>query len=192
MSRRMLAMILILAAVAGVSQLLVWWLRPSATPPSFTGPPRSSYTLHDFSLTVLGVNGRPSLILKAPQLDRRNSDASLFIDRPRFVLPQSQGPAWKGTAQYAWINAPGTEIHLNGKVKMHQAAANGSPEIRIDTANVIAWPQQHLMRSQAATVIRQPGVTLRGIGFVANSATHTMELLAHVHGLYQTSPRSTR
>ncbi len=192
MSKRMLSIIVILAAVAGASQFLVWWLKPDAVPASFAGPPRSSYTLHDFSLTVLGINGRPSLILKAPQLDRRNSDASLFIDQPRFVLPQSQGPAWKGTAQYGWVNAAGTEIRLNGKVRMHQAATKRGSETRIDTANVTAWPQQHLMRSAAATVIRQPGVTLRGIGFVANSATHTMELLAHVHGLYQTSPHNTR
>ncbi|HEN47137.1 MAG TPA: LPS export ABC transporter periplasmic protein LptC [Mizugakiibacter sp.] len=191
MSQRMLSLIVILAAVAGASQLLVWWLRPSVAPPSFAGPPRSSYTLHNFSLTLLDSNGRPSLILNAPQLDRRNSDASLFIDQPQFVLPQAQGPAWKGTAQYAWINAPGTEIRLNGRVRMQQAAAKDRPRTRIDTANVTAWLPQHLMRSAATTVIRQPGVTLRGVGFVANSATHTMELLAHVHGLYQTS-RSTR
>jgi lipopolysaccharide export system protein LptC len=189
MSRRLWLAIAVLAVAAGLTQLAVWWLTPPPPPSTFAGPPRSSYTLHDFKLTTLGIDGKPTLFLTAPQLDRRNGDHALYINAPHFVLPQANGAAWRGAARFGWVNAQGTEIKLLGDVRVVQPASAGSGQNVITSQNITAWPRKHLLTSTARTVIQQPNATLSGVGFRANTATRTLELLDDVHGTLQPAAR---
>jgi lipopolysaccharide export system protein LptC len=184
MSRRMLLALFVLGMAAALTQLALWWLTPPPPPSTFAGPPRSSYTLYDFHLTVLGDDGRPALFLRAPQLDRRNGDDALYINAPRFVLPQNNGPAWQGHSRFGWVNAQGTELKLLGDVYMLQPAVDGGPPSTITSHDITAWPREHRLASAARTEIQQPNATLVGIGFRANTATRTLELLDDVHGTF--------
>ena len=185
LSRRLLLAIALLALAAGASQLLLWWLTPPPAADSFVGPPRSGYTLRDFHLLALGPDGRPSFTLRAPQLDRREGDDSLYLDAPVFSLPAAKGPAWTGRAQYGWVNADGSLMKLNGRVHLERPAGAATSALTVDTANVTAWPNRHRMASAAPTVIQQPDATLRGVGFTAATDTHQLELLADVHATFQ-------
>lgn len=188
MSTRLWTAIAVLTLAAVLTQLAVWWLTLPPPPSAFAGPPRSSYTLHDFDLTALGEDGRPALRLSAPQLDRRGGDHALYINAPRFVLPQASGPAWRGSARFGWVNAQGSELKLLGDVRMAQPARGGGETV-ILSQDITAWPRRHRLASAARTVIQQPDATLSGVGFRADTATRTLELLDDVHGTFQPAAR---
>lgn len=177
MNRRLL--IFLLLAVA-LSQLLLWWLEPEPQPVATTGPPRSGYSLRNFHLEVLRRDGSIGFSMHAPHLQRRNSDGSLFIDEPRFRLPTDQGPGWHGRAERGWVRADGGLLKLSGEVRLKRP-----PATRILTSNLTAWPDQRRLATKAPVEIHQPGRILSGTGLKANLDTHTLELLADVHGTFQ-------
>lgn len=173
-----------LAAAVIASQALLWWLRPEAVPPADAGPPRSGYSLTDFTLEVLTASGSIGFRLAAPRLQRRDADASLFIDAPRFHIPMAHGEDWHGRSEHGWVSADGNVLKLFGDVTMAQADAT-----RIHTRDLTAWPAEKRAASAAPVEIRQPGRILTGTGMKADLATHTLELLADVHGTLEPASR---
>lgn len=174
MNRR-LVVLLALAALA--SQILLWWVRPAPEPPPVDGPPRSGYSLTDFRLEVLTAAGDAGFSVSAPRLERREGDASLFIETPRFLIPGEDAGDWRGEARRGWVSADGSELRLAGTVLLE-----ADDETRIRTANLAVWPRLRTVETDAATEISQPGRILSGVGLRADLATHSLELLADVQG----------
>lgn len=179
--------LLALGAAVALSQILLWWLVPPPQPQQVTGPPRSGYSLDNFSLDVLTRDGSVGFTLQAPHLQRRDADDSLFIDEPDFSLPSSEGPPWYGRAEYGWVSADGSLLKLSGKVLLQRPATASQGASTIDGADLSVWPQDKRIASAAATEIHEPGRILSGTGIRADLATHTLELLANVHGTLEPS-----
>ncbi len=187
MNRRLL---LGLVLAVAVSQLLLWWLQPAPKPRQSAGPPRSSYSLENLDLDVLTRTGKIGFTLQAPHLTRRDADASLFIDQPRFTLPAEGDNRWLGTAEHGWVSADGTLLKLSGDVAMDRPASGELGKASIRTANLTAWPTEKRIASPAATEIREPGRILAGTGMKADLTTHSLELLANVHGTLEPSQKN--
>lgn len=186
MNRRLLLALIVAVAA---TQLLLWWLRPEPKPRQVAGPPRSGYSLEHFSLDVLTRSGAIGFTLKAPQLQRRDADDSLFIDDPRFAMPASDGSQWQGQAENGWVNADGSILKLSGHVLMQRPATASLRQASIRTADLTAWPGEKRMRTEARAEIREPGRILSGTGMKVDFAQHTMELLADVHGTFEPHTR---
>ncbi len=184
MNRRLLLGLILAVAV---SQFMLWWLKPAPEPRQDAGPPRSGYSLENFSLDVLTARGNIGFNLQAPHMQRRDADESLFIDKPRFRLPGSNASAWQGQAEYGWVSADGELLKLSGKVLMQRAATDTLGEASIHTADLSVWPAEKRLATTAQAEISDPGRILTGTGLKADLATHTMELLANVHGTLQPS-----
>ena len=181
--RRLAVAIVVVALLAGVAQLLLWWIGPAPTPDQFAGPPRSGYTLTDFKLTQYGVDGLPSFLINAPRLERREGDQSLYINSPDFDLPSNQPgvPDWRGHSLYGWVNHNGTLLKLQGPVEVHRPAFDDTPATRMHTSDVTAWPQENRMETAAAAQIERGTSTISGIGMRANLKNRHLELLDDVH-----------
>lgn len=177
---------LVLALAFGASQLLLWWLAPDVEQKPSDGPARSSYTLDDFSLDVLKPDGTISIELRAPHLARRDGDGSLFIDQPHFELPTEGGGRWIGEAEAGWVGADADILKLLGAVDMRRPATPSLQAAHVQTADITARPEQQQLYTAAPTVIRQPGLILRGTGMQVDIAAHTMELLHDVQGTFET------
>jgi lipopolysaccharide export system protein LptC len=180
--------VLLLALAVVATQLLLWWLAPAPKPRVSAGPPRSGYTLENFSLDVLNEDGRVGARMRAPRLQRRDGDGSLYIDAPQFELPAETGSPWQGHSDYAWVAADGSLLKLQGAVHMQRPASTVNGSADIATADVSAWPDEHRLQTAAPTAIREPGRILSGTGMKADLANHTLELLADVHGTFQPAP----
>lgn len=176
------SVLVVLVALVAISQLLLWWLQPAPKPRQSAGPPRSSYSLENFDLEVLKRSGAIGFTLQAPHLQRRDADESLFIDEPRFRLPAEGDNHWLGSAEHGWVSADGSMLKLSGQVDMHRPAATGLGRASIRTSDLTAWPSQKRLATDARTEIREPGRILEGVGMKADLDTHTLELLANVHG----------
>lgn len=191
MDRRYWTNFALLAALALASQVLYWWLRPQPDLDAFTGPPRSNYTLTDFTLNALDSAGGLAFTVNGPFLARRDQDGSVFVTKPDYVLVDGNGLPWNGTSESAWISKNGSIMKLDGKVEMHRTSGPDARPVAIETSDLIAWPKQKRMQTDAATRITQPGSILTGIGMRADLDGKQLELLSNVHGTLQ-NLRSSR
>lgn len=185
--RRLLVAVVVLALAVGVVQLAVWWLKPPPAPDTFVGPPRSGYTLEQFTLDSYGVDGKLSVRLSAPQLQRRDGDDSLYLNAPTFLLPPQNGASgapWHGKSQYGWVNADATVMKLEGKVEMHRPASPQASAADIHTAEVTAWPKQNKLATAAPTRIVEGTTIVSGVGMKADLDTKRTELLSDVHATF--------
>jgi len=185
MSRRaILGLILLLAAIG--SGWWAWQLR-EARGPEAAAAQRSDYVLHDFELQVLGKDGRESLRLQAPLLERSRQDESLAITTPRFLVPTAQGP-WTLRAERAWV-APGAELaRLEGGVAGDSDPAAGNPT-SFRTGWLELLPEQDLARTDDQVEIRQPGIIQTGTGLQADLKNRQYRLLSQVRTRYEPSAR---
>jgi len=195
MERRLVLSILALAALALFTQILVWIIVPREREPAFVGPPRSDYTLDDFTLNVLDAQGRKSFSVVAPRLARKQQDDSLYVTEPKYQLLDSSGHAWKGTSDSAWINKDGTIFRLEGKVQMHRVPSDTVTPVRLLTSdltvtstprpkgNTNSAPQERKMRTDALTTIIAPNNVVHGVGMRADLEMKTVELLSDVHSI---------
>ena len=190
MDRRSLALAVVLALAAVGTWLLIQWLRPPPKPNEMVGPPRSSYTLNDFTLDALGEDGTPSFRLVAPYLARREGDDSLYVNAPIYTIYASDNADWHGTSQYAWVSADNSLVKLIGKVDMHRSAVGQVKAAEVHTADATVWTKDKKMASDAPSVIQQTGSIMRGVGMKADMNTHSLTLLADVHGLLTPQKRS--
>lgn len=182
--------IAVLAVAAMLVWLGVWWIRPAGTDNSFVGPPRSGYTLRDFTLWVYADDGSPSFRLKAPYLQRREGDDSLYLNAPHFYLPPAHnapGQPWIGQSQYGWVSAKGDVLKLQGKVHMHRQPYGTTAAGDIVTSDVTAWPKENRLATEAPAILRQGASKLTGTGMRANLDSQHLELLHDVHGVYPPS-----
>jgi lipopolysaccharide export system protein LptC len=189
-TRRLITIAAVLLLAAGAAQLLLWWLRPQHPERMQAGPPRSGYTLHEFTLYGYGPDGMLGYRLQAPRLERREGDESMYLTRPRFLLPPKDptaGKAWTGHSDYGWVSAKGDELKLQGQVHMQRPAFDGVAAARIDTRDVTAWPPQSRIATDAHVAIRQGTATMSGTGMRAQLDTKHLELLHDIHGNFKPS-----
>lgn len=184
--RKLSVAIVALALVAVLSQLLLWWLAPAEKANDFVGPPRSGYTLTDFALTSYGDDGKPAFRLKAPHLERREGDESLYINSPRFDLPAKQPgvPDWHGYSLYGWVNQNGELLKLQGPVTMVRPAYADTAKTRMQTADVTIWPKENRLQTAAAAHMNQGALTMSGVGMRANLNDKHLELLDDFHATF--------
>lgn len=179
--RRNIVLVIVLLLAAAATQLLIWWLKPPPKQNEMVGPPRSSYTLTDFTLDGFNEDGTPSFHLKAPYLARREGDDSLYVNAPKFIIVGKDGADWHGTSQYAWVNSDNSLLKLIGKADMLRPATAKTQEAEVHTSDATVWTKDKRMASAAPSIIQQPGSIVRGTGMKADFNTHTLELLADVH-----------
>ena len=174
--RRFVLTVLALAALAIGSQVMLWLTRPRAEEPAFTGPPRSGYTLDDF--TVSG-----------PRLVRRGEDGSIFVSDPDYVMVDSEGHPWTGTSDSAWVNKDGSLMQLEGRVDMRRTPSATVAPARITTSELTVRPKARTLETAAAAQITQPGSILRGTGLRGDLNSKVLELLADVHNTFEPRQR---
>lgn len=190
MQRHPWIILLVLLTIASTTQLWVWVTRPKEPEHEFVGPPRADYTLTDFQLHVLNIEGKLSFTLIAPRLVQRGDDSSINVDSPYYEIVDSKGNAWKGKSDSAWVNKDGSLLKLEGAVNMHRDSTETVKAAEITTHDITAWPKEQRMETAALTTITQPGTILHSVGMKADFTLKVMELLADVHTTLQ--PKNSR
>jgi lipopolysaccharide export system protein LptC len=182
MTDRRLWVVAALLALAGIALNIVFWItrqRPNIE--TFEGPPRSDYTLGNFTLNALDGEGKLSFQTIGPFLARRGEDGSIYVTTPDYVIYDGGGHQWKGKSDSAWINKEGTIMKLQGHVQMHRQPDKGTQPVDVVTSDLTTWPKDKKMETAAPATIIQPGSILRGIGMRGDLNTKELELLSDVH-----------
>lgn len=195
MERRTLAIIFALALVAVASQILVWIFRPHDRAADFVGPPRSDYTLTNFTIDALDETGKLSFRVIGPRLAHKAEDGSVYVTTPDYVMLDNSGNTWKGKSDSAWVNKDGTIMKLEGAVEMHRIPTATVTPVQMITSDLTVTtspkeknatdpkPREKRMETAALVTITDPGHTERGVGMKTDLGLKTMELLSDVHAI---------
>jgi len=190
MTDRRLWLVAALLALAGIALNVVLWItRQRINEQTFEGPPRSDYTLTDFTLNALDAQGNLSFQTVGPTLARRGEDGSIFVTTPDYVIYDGNGHEWKGKSDTAWVNKEGTLMQLDGHVEMHRQAAKGVEPVDVVTRNLTTWPKDKKMETAEPATIVQPGSILRGIGMRGDLNSKVLELLSDVHATIESKDK---
>lgn len=185
MERRTWLIVLALAVLVAGTEWLLWVTRDRSNEQTFAGPPRSDYTLQDFTLNALDAAGRPSFEIRGPRLARRGDDGSIYVSTPDYVLVDANGLPWTGRSEAAWVNHDGSLMKLEGRVQMQRAGGEDDKPVEVVTRDLTTWPKDKKMETAAPVTITQPGSILRGTGLRGDLDSKTLELLSDVHSTLQ-------
>ena len=185
MERRYWLIVAVLSLLAAGTELLLWLTRDRTNAQTFAGPPRSDYTLEQFTLDALDSAGKRTFRVSGPRLSRRGDDGSIFVDSPDYLLVDGGGHPWNGTSDSAWVDKEGEVMKLLGHVEMHRAAEAQEEPIDVVTRDLTTYPKKKTMETAAAATITQPGSILRGTGMRGDLNDKTLELLSDVSSTLQ-------
>jgi len=185
MERRYWVIVFVLGLFVIGTEALLWLVRDRTNAQTFAGPPRSDYTLSDFTLDALDSAGKRTFQVSGPRLARRGDDGSIFVDAPDYKLVDGAGHPWTGKSESAWVNKEGTIMKLLGHVEMHRAGDDKSEPVDVVTSDLTTWPKDKKMETAAAATITQPGSILRGTGLRGDLNDKTLELLSDVSSTLQ-------
>ncbi|OJY89188.1 MAG: LPS export ABC transporter periplasmic protein LptC [Lysobacterales bacterium 63-13] len=189
MDRRTVMVMLALAMIAALSQILLWLTRPPPLEPTFSGPPRSGYTLDNFSMNALDESGKLSFTVSGPRLTRRSEDGSIFVSTPDYVIVDKDANPWIGKSDSASVNKDGSTMKLEGHVELQRQPGPDAGPARIVTSNLIAHPRDGTLETEASAQITQPGSILRGTGLRGDLNSKVLELLSDVHNTFEPNRR---
>lgn len=181
-----LGLVLLVAAV--ISGWSAWRQRDTPAAPA-VAEQRSDYTLEDFELVALDKEGKESVTLRAPRLQRNPADQSLDITAPLFLLPDAEGRHWQVRSRRARIDAGFDELRLQGEV-VGTSPEQAPPPTRFETDSLKLVPARNHISSPDPVTITRPGSILSGRGFEANLKTRQYRILSQVKARYE--PTSIR
>lgn len=198
--RRTYLAIVLLAIVALATQALVWVFVPRDVENTFVGPPRSDYTLGNFTLDALDELGHHSFTMVAPRLVRKEDDGSIYVTTPDYEIVDNSGNLWKGKSESAWVNKDGTIMKLEGDVDLHRIESDKATPIQMLTRDLTVLtdpktkdPKQQRERrleTAAPTTVIDPDTVARGVGMKADMTLKSIEFLADFHSI--TQPKKLR
>ena len=195
--RRLVLIIAMLAVFALATQAVVWFLAPREEESAFVGPPRSDYTLTDFTLDSLDEQGQHSFSMTAPRMARRQDDGSIYITTPDYDIVDNSGNVWKGTSESAWVNKDGTIMKLLGRVDMHRIETEKVTPVQILTRDLTVLtdpkvknseqPRERRLETAELTTVIDPTTVAHGVGMKANMTLKIVEFLSEFHSTTQPS-----
>ena len=198
--RRTYLVIVLLALVALATQALVWVFVPREVENSFVGPPRSDYTLGNFTLDALDELGHHSFTMVAPRLVRKEDDASIYVTTPDYEIVDNSGNLWKGRSESAWVNKDGTIMKLEGEVDLHRIESDKATPIQMLTRDltILTDPKtkdpkqvrERRLETAAPTTVIDPDTVAHGVGMKADMTLKSIEFLADFHST--TQPKKLR
>ena len=187
MERKLVLTIAALAAIAFATQALVWIYAARNAAPEFIGPPRSDYTLGNFTVDALDADGHHAFSIAGPRLVRRAEDGSIYVATPDYEIIDNSHNTWRGKSDSAWVNKDGSIMKFEGSVQMRrQPTATVTPVELITTdltvtSDKAASPPKKTLETAALATITDPSHIVHGVGMKADMGMRVVELLSDVH-----------
>ena len=190
LAERSLAVALVLAVFAGLTQWIAWLNREVPEPDTYVGPPRSDYTLGDFTLTSFDERGRFAFTVEAPRLARHPWVGSFEIDEPRFRIRAADGEDWKAVAAKGHVSGDSNTLKLTGDVRLDRPKGSTKPPVSIRSEELTADVAANRVTSELAVTVEQPGSILAGTGLEADLEQKRFALKRRVTARLEPRPRS--
>ena len=185
MEMRTLKVVLLLAALAAASFLLVKRNGVDDVEAGTGVIGNADYTMSGFTLTTMDPDGATQYRLTSAQLVHYEGETTAQFEQPEVTVYGEGRPVWQIVSDQGELTAAGDEVHLLGHVTISKINEDETQSpVTIITKNLLLYPEQKLAQTDEGVEIRQASGTLWGTGMRANLAAQQFELLTDVRGWY--------
>ena len=167
--RRPWTLFIALAALAALTQWLLWLFAPPPESQPFVGPLRPEYSLDQFQLRLYKESGELSFEVEAPRMDRHGGDGHFLVRQPEMIILREGKPQWQAQSTDSRIEADGERLELRGGVHFFSLPGDPRP-IDIETEHLVAFPDTQRIETDVPVTVVQGRSILQGSGLRADFA----------------------
>ena len=131
---------------------------------------------YNFTYIQMLPNGTPQYMLTGDKLTHYPEDDSFRIDKPHFVSLEEDKPPQTADSQYAFVKKDYTEIHMHGNAVLNREKTATSDAVRLTSDYLLIYPNDEVIQTDKAFVLKREKSTLSGIGMYANNAAGIMRV----------------
>jgi len=149
-----------------------------------TGPADEDrgYYLTDATLTEMGMDGKPRIVVHAKTAVQQLSDQTVSLDTVQVDYTAQQTGPWKVTANRGHLAADRTTMMLAGNVRVTGTEAGAATVI--DTDELTYDTQANFVQTADPVTVRFGVHELRGRGLRADFNAGTLKLESNVNGRF--------
>ena len=144
---------------------------------------RRGYYLTDATLTEMGADGHPRLVVRARSIEQQLSDQSVLLKDLKLDYRTETNEMWTVTSKDGRMPPDRQSLLLEGDVVVTGATRRGSPVIHTDTLSYDT--ATNLIQTSDVVNIRFGHNDLRGRGLRANLNSGTLQLESNINGRFQ-------
>lgn len=143
---------------------------------------RRGYYLDDATLTEMGADGAPRILLRAVHVEQQLSDQSVLLSDLSVDYNAAQAGSWTLTADRGRLLADAKSLQLSGNVVVKGAEARG--EAVIQTDQLTYETQTGVVQTAEPVAVRFGKHRLEGRGLRVALNDGTLRLESNVHGRF--------
>lgn len=139
-------------------------------------------------LNRTGKTGEAAFLLTARRIDYFQGDDSTLLHEPVLTSLETSQPRVVLRARSGRSSARGGEVLLTGEVRLVREAAEGQPEMIIETDQATVLPDSEIARTDQPVVVRRGEDRLTGTGMEFNNVERSLRMDSQVRASFTPGP----
>lgn len=173
--------------LAIISNLLVKILVDEEVERREAAPHSADFFSVGYKKWEMNQNGDLGSHLTADKMTHYSDNGTTHLENPLMFFYNAPNPAWQIQAESGKLEKGGETLWLNGNVTIERTATSKNRELIIHTSNLQVLPKTSFAQTSEFTQLKSGNNLTTGTGMKATfSAPVHLELLANVHGNYET------
>jgi lipopolysaccharide export system protein LptC len=177
-----------LLLVMGILALIGLWVSDKLTPVTSTGVTtesnRPDYSMENFTVTAMGVSGKPRYHLSAASMLHYPGNDETHMKNPNLVLYEANKSPLIVQSDTGVYSGVAREVLLSGAVRIERSASQNNQPYSMETEWLKILPDDKKLETDRLIVLKSGRSFVQATGMIADLGKETIELISNVRGTY--------